>query len=179
MDTKNKIREDIITLYSTGCYSQMEICQKLKIKSQSTVSRIIQLWKKTGSTTSRRFGRQSTNKKTSIRMERAIVRKSVEAPHLTARQIRDSYGQKILNASVRTIQRILRKYGRQAIRPISGPILNSVRKKQRYSWAKVHSNWSKEDWTKVRIIFFINPLLMSLICFIINYLGYFFRRNIY
>jgi transposase len=148
MDTTNEMRQKIITLHQTGDYSNRAISRQLNVH-RTTVDRIIKLWNETGNVQSRRYGRPPTNHKLSVRTERALVRRSVSYPQETARQVRDLQGGEAQHVSVRTVQRVLRKYGRIPMRPVPAPTLNNVRKRQRLKWAKCHENWTAENWAKV------------------------------
>jgi hypothetical protein len=54
---------------------------------------------------------------------------------LTARRVRNEQGGQALQVSVRTVQRILQRYGRIAMRPLASPSLNTQRKRRRFQWA--------------------------------------------
>ena len=113
------------------------------------MDRVVALWRETGDIISRRFGRLATNHTLTPRTERALVRRSVADPRLTARQIRNDQGGEALNVSVRTVQRVLQTHGRIAYRPAATPALNSQRKRTRLEWARRYKDWSTEDWSKV------------------------------
>jgi hypothetical protein len=134
MDLSQEHRNEIITLHKTEQYSNGAISRVLGI-SDRTVDKVVALWNQTGSVCTRRMGRPQVNRRLSVRAERAIVRKSVECPRLTARQIRGN-NPAFPSVSLGTVQRIHQKYGRMAIRSRSSPKLNAKQRSVRLQWAK-------------------------------------------
>jgi transposase len=148
MDLPLDAREQIIIFFNTGQFTYREIAAHMNI-SVSCVSKIIALWRETGSVKSRRFGRPSTKPRMPERTKRLILRQSEIDPRATARQLRERVGGDAAKFSVRTIRRCLQYGGRRAYRPIPSPILDAGRKRQRLIWARAHRHWTQQEWNKV------------------------------
>jgi transposase len=144
-------RTEIIHLYQTGQYSNRQIASVLNIPRR-TVDRIVQLWTGSGSTQSRAYGRPPTNQRMLERTQRGLVRLSVSDPQATAQELRGRQGGEALNASVRTVRRVLEHRGRISHRPLPSPSLTPSRKRQRNEWARQYVSWKPTDWEKVSIL---------------------------
>jgi hypothetical protein len=62
---------------------------------------------------------------------------------------RGRQGGEALNASVRTVRRVLEHRGRISHRPLPSPSLTPSRKRQRNEWARQYVSWKPTDWEKV------------------------------
>jgi transposase len=177
MDISEVKRREIVNLHLTNLFSNRAISDIVNVPRR-TVDRMVRLWRETGNVASRRLGRPPTNHTLSERTERALVRRSVVDPRLTARQIRNQQGGDTLNVSVRTIQRVLQRHGRIAYRPTAAPALNSQRKRTRLEWARRYKDWTSEDWSKVSFEAVLNFKIAKIIVFVLfifYFTGYFFR----
>jgi transposase len=146
MDTSLLRRQSILTLLNTGVCSQREIARQLGI-AYSTVNDVVRHYRVTGKLESSRCGRPPTNRLLSLHDERCLVRSSIINPLATARQLRDEVG--AAHASVRTVQRSLKRGGRISYRPTASPQLNKKQRNVRLAWCRQHSQWTRLDWAKV------------------------------
>jgi transposase len=78
------------------------------------------------------------------------VKKSVDNPHMTAREIRVSVGGSVAQVSINTVKRSLIRQGRFAYRPRKSPSLSTAQRNVRLRWCQQHRDWSAEQWKKVR-----------------------------
>ena len=112
---------------------------------QSTVSRIIRLFKQTVDTEAKKSpGRPG---KTNPTMERLIYRKSKADRFRSVKQILHMLPP--YDFSIRTIQRRLCE--NQLVGHIAQkkPLVNQKNRKVRYEWAKEHLGWSNSKWSCV------------------------------
>lgn len=70
----------------------------------------------------------------------------VKQPRATASSIKEQIGATV---SLRTVQRGLNRAGASCVKPHKRPLLTSVHIAKRLSWARQHSEWTEEDWSKV------------------------------
>lgn len=133
----------------TGKYSQRQIAQKEGI-SRRTVQRIANLMKENIPSTS--TGRSFCGRKriTTRRLDRHIVKLAEENRRRSSRSIKKILSEEGHELSTRTIRRRLYEAGLKCRRPVKKPKLTNAMKKTRYSWAKLHENYTVEDWKKVR-----------------------------
>ena len=138
-----EIRKLIVDKHVKG-FSSHSISASLNCP-QSTVSRIIRLFKQTGDTEAKKSpGRP---RKTNPTMKRLICRKSKADRFRSAKQI--SHMLPPHDFSIRTIQRRLCE--NQLVGHIAQkkPLVNQKNKKVRYEWAKEHMGWSNSKWSRV------------------------------
>ena len=117
---------------------------------QSTVTRIINHYKRTGSVETLRKGKCGTLAKVKESGKRYIIRESVKDPRKTASEIQRSAGTSAAHVSLRTIQRIVKNGGRHCYRPRKVHKLDPTKKERRWDWAKRHVQMPQEEWNKVR-----------------------------
>lgn len=82
-----------------------------------------------------------------VRLDRRIVRKSIENPRLTAPQIRQEVGAKAI--SNRTVQRRLVEAGLYGRRPAEKPWISEKNRKARMRFAKEHLYKAVDDWKHI------------------------------
>ena len=116
MDIPENICNLVIEKMESGL-TQRTIAAHLNIP-QSTVSTVIQRFKRTGKATQDRVDKCGRNKLLSERDERAIRRESVKNPLSTAREIRDAVGGHVQQVSLSTVKRCLRREDRISYRPV-------------------------------------------------------------
>jgi transposase len=149
MDTSFELRQLIITHHQGGVSCRR--IAELLAKPKSTVIDIVQRFKRTGSIQPSRTGRCGRPRKLTDRDERALLRKSVSDPKLTAREIRSNVGSAVLGVSISTVKRCLRRRGRLSFRPVKSPSLNAAQRKVRLQWCKQFRDWDEEKWQQVSI----------------------------
>jgi len=120
MDTSLLRRQSILTWLNTGVCSH---AKQLGI-AYSTVNDVVRHYRVTGKLEPSRCGRPPTNRILSLHDERCLVRASIINPLATARQLRDEVGVGAAQASIRTVQRSLKRGGRISYRPTASPQLN-------------------------------------------------------
>ena len=145
MDSDDLVREKIITLSQHTSKTVREIAVLTGVH-YSTVSRIVSKFNDTGSTKPSRKGRSGRKSVTTAREKRMIISQSKIDPRLTANDLRIRTN---VNASNRTVRRILTKVGRFARRPLKKQLLTAAMKKKRLQWAKEYRHWGVEQWRKV------------------------------
>lgn len=148
MDVQQAIRNLIVAHHRSG-HSIRNIAKMVKIP-KSTVGNIIRRFQITGSSQSTRIGRCGRPRKISERVERALLRASVKNPAATARQLRGHIGGLATCLSIRTVQRGLIRRGRSPMRPKKSPNLDKNKCRVRLQWCREHSDWTIEQWEKVR-----------------------------
>jgi hypothetical protein len=148
IDISSARRYSIITLHQTGNYTKREMAKYVKVP-QSSVSRIIHLWRETVSVEPQRIGGPPTNRRFSTHDVCMLVRASKQDPKATAHLIQERTRGSVPKASIRTIQWYLRNNGRIEQRPSAAPVLSAINKKKRLQWARLHANWTAKDWSKV------------------------------
>ena len=144
-------RERVIALSHHTSKTHREIATNLGM-CQSTVTRIINHYKRTGSVKTLRKGKCGPVAKVRNCGKRYIIRESVKDPRKTASEIQKSAGISAAHVSLRTIQRILRKGGRRCYRSKKVHMLDHAKKQRRCDWAKRHMQISQEEWNTVRQI---------------------------
>lgn len=149
MDTTPRKRSKIITLAEHSSMTQRQIAAECHV-GLATVNSIIKRYRETGSITPQKKGNCGRKRKTTPTDDRLIVRKSKINPRLTAvdltREIIDTTG---VNIHVTTVRRRLLEAGRRARKPIKKQLLTPVMCKKRLMWAKLHQNWTVNDWKNV------------------------------
>lgn len=145
MDTGSDARQRIISLHLHTNKTQREISEAMSVP-QSTVSDIIQSYKRTGSAGAQRKGKCGRKRKTSKRADARIVRSSLIDPRLNAVDLKRELN---LAVSRETVARRLREAGRRARKPFKKPLLTKKMQAARLQWAQEHATWTQEDWSKV------------------------------
>lgn len=145
MDTSPRKRSKIVTLHEYTSKTQREIANEVGV-NQSTVARIINKYKATGSFEPTRKKTCGRKKKMTKRDERLLLQENRLNPRMTSNQHRASQN---LNVSSRTVRRVLFKHGRIARKPLKKQLLTEPMKKKRLAWAKQYRSWTIEQWRKV------------------------------
>ena len=148
MDTPLSVREIIFQHYQTSQYTQQQIADMVHCP-RSTVRDIIHHFQSTNILDIQRKGRCGRKKLLSIRDERAIVRRSIANPRLTAREIQADVGGRVGRVSVETIKRSLRRSGLRSYRPTKSPSLDSRKMAVRLRWCRTYQHWNATQWQKV------------------------------
>ena len=134
MDTSIEIRSKILTLRDHTSKSTREIA-KIVGRNQSTVVRIIN-HATHGQIETMRNGKCGRKAKTTEREERKLVITSKKFPKKTSGELLQDVG---LNVSTRTVNRILKRRGRIARRPIKKQLLNKKMKKSAFNGQELTS----------------------------------------
>jgi transposase len=146
MDVPLDIRTLIVSHHNEG-HSGRKIAEMVNLAPE-TVRNIIRRYRKSGSIQANRVGRCGRPRMLSLRDERMLARASIANPKLTAREIRATVGGRSAAATIRTVQRVLCRQGRNAIRPKKSPSLNQAQQKVRLRWCRAH-DWDEDRWRKV------------------------------
>lgn len=94
--------------------------------------------------------RQGRPRKTTIRIDKIIKRQSIADPRKTARQITDDLRQNYaVDVHVSTVKRRLVDQGLLGRRPSKKPFISAKNRKARIAFAKIHCNWTTEEWSRV------------------------------
>lgn len=148
MDIPANLCDLVISKMEVGL-SQRRIAQDLEMP-QSTVSSIIQRFRRTGKAIQDRHGKCGRKKVLTVRDERLISRASQQNPRATAKEIQRSVGGRVATVSVDTVKRALRSAGKISYRPVKSPSLSPSQMRVRFQWAKAHEKWTMDMWKKVR-----------------------------
>ena len=147
-DTPISVRHQVIALHQHTEKTERDIAHDLHL-DKSAVHRIIARWRETGSAAAGRRGHCGRKKKLFARDKAIILREVQKNPTATAQQIRVMCGPIATSVSLSTIQKLIRKSGFSAYRPIGIPCLNVTRKKDRLQWAHKHAFYNGDDWKDV------------------------------
>lgn len=148
MPVSRSIRERMIALKTHTSKSDRQIGEDLSIDHR-TVARIWENYQKTGSLSPYHNTKMGRPPKLTIREKSVLVREAKKDPKASAEEVRlaaTSIGQRI---STVTTKRILSEAGLKSYRPVKKPLLTSKHKKDRLQWARLHQNWTTDDWKKV------------------------------
>ena len=148
MDITPRKRATVVSLSRTALMSCREISAAVNI-SKSTVSRILQRNKESGSPEAQRLGKCGRKRKISRYDDKVIVRKSIIDPRKTSFDIQRDLQAAGITVSPQTIRRRLIDAGRRAVRPLKKQLLTEAMRKKRLHWAKKYQHWTVEDWKKV------------------------------
>jgi transposase len=148
MDVPPNIRSLIVSHHKDG-HSGRKIAEMVHL-ARETVRNIIKRYRESGSFQTNRVGRCGRPRMLSLRDERTLARASIVNPKLTAREIRGTVGGTSVTASIRTVQRVLCRQDRKAIRPKKSPSLNLAQQKVRLRWCQTHE-WEENRWRKVDV----------------------------
>lgn len=147
-DVSSADKIKIETLLKTGIYSNRQIAIMQKV-SRHTVDRIAVLIRENIPSTS--SGRRHCHgvRKTSERDDRIIIKTALENRQSSARELLDKLKVHNIIISERTMRSRLYDVGIKCRRPAKKPRLTLKMKKARLQWAKMHRNFTVEDWKKV------------------------------
>ncbi len=91
----------------------------------------------------------AAKKKTDVLEDRLIVRTSLRNPTLTAVDLTRNLKRNGTDVHVTTVRRRLLEAGLKAHRPQKKQLLTTGMKKKRLQWARVHKDWTEEQWKRV------------------------------
>ena len=148
MDTPQGKRSSIVAMKENTSMSIRSIAAALQVP-KSTVSNVINQYKKTGSIETKRKGKCGRKKKTSPRDDAFLLRESIKYPKKTSHQLNVAISGHGVSIDSSTVRRRLLAAGRPAYRSVKKQLLTLAMKKKRYHWAKVYKGWTAEDWKKV------------------------------
>jgi transposase len=140
------LKERVINDYNNGV-KQSVIATKYCL-NKSVVSRLIKRFRERGHLQSiKKSGRP---KKTTPRLDRAILNISKNDPFLSSRrigaQIEETMGVIVTSRTIRNRLIEAQLFGR---RPAKKPLLSNKNRKARLAFAREHLNWTMNDWKKV------------------------------
>ena len=147
MDVPLSVRQLIIQHFLEH-KSQCEIAKIVHLP-RTTVQSIVYAYQQRGSVETNRRGRCGRKKTLSDQQERLLRRESLTTPYATARVLQSRIGGGIGQVSLRTVQRSLKRVGRQAYRPSKSPSLTPSQCRVRLDWARNHLDWTPQQWGKV------------------------------
>lgn len=140
-------RHKIITLSENTTKTHRQIATVIGI-SHSTVTRIINTYRNTGSSTPKQ--RSGRPRVTSKRTDAVIHRLAVKSPFITANEIKAQIDGLCDHISVDTIKRRLRSsFSAPARKPRKKPLLTAAMRRKRLAFCRKYKSWSPEDWRKV------------------------------
>lgn len=79
-----------------------------------------------------------------------IIREARRDPKATANEVKVNAGPVGEKISQRTVRRVLQSSGLIEYRTVKKPLLTKKHKIERLRWAREHSQWTVDDWSKVR-----------------------------
>lgn len=146
MDLSEVEVAQIVALIESG-RSQRDVARSLN-HSQSTVQRVYHRFRETGLMV-RRAG-SGRRRKTSRQEDRFMVMSALRNRHQTAVDIK-KIAQNQLNVRISewTVRRRLQESNLRAYRPATGPKLHPHHRAARLDFARLHVNWSLEQWSRV------------------------------
>jgi hypothetical protein len=138
--------------------------------SSRTVDRIVKKWEETGSYEPYHGSQMGRKSILTPREKSIIIREARKDPKATASEIKMNVGPVGEKVSRRTVNLVLQSAGLRAYRPVKKPLLTTKHKTERLRWAREHSQWTIDDWSKVRNsltkkIIFLFSIKSSHFCF--------------
>ena len=139
-------RIQVLVLHEEG-YSSPQIAAKVGC-NQSTVVRLLQKHKHTGSTKDRQ--RSGRPRKSTAREDRALIRTSLCNRKLTSPELLREWKEKCsVSASTSTVRRRCLEFGLRGCKARKKPLLTVDQRKRRLQWAVKYGKWRTQDWEKV------------------------------
>lgn len=138
----------IITLLKTGLFSYREIARKENVSHQT----VIRLARRMDEDAEERCNKRQNcrrRRKTTPRTDRRIVQKACINRFATLRQLYHDLQQEGIMISPRTLRRRLYENHIKSRRPRKKPKLSAKMRTSRLNWARVHRNYTVDDWKKV------------------------------
>jgi transposase len=132
---------EIIALASE--HSHAEIATRLGIP-RSTITYFLQRVRNRGSVDN--IHRPGRPRKTSKSADRLLIRNAEVDTHIPLQQLKNAIN---IDISTRTIQRRLMESGIRKWRAVERPLLRKEHAVKRLEWAKIHRNWTVNDWRRV------------------------------
>jgi DNA-directed RNA polymerase I, II, and III subunit RPABC1 len=138
----------IHVLLENTTLKQKEIANKLHISKQ-TVSSVKKQLNFGKCKTNSRVGKCGRKRITTERLDRKIKNISQNDRRKSCTKISMELAQQGIKVSRRTVNNRLLEQGLKAYRPRKKPRLTEKMKQARYEWAKLHENWTQEEWNRV------------------------------
>lgn len=140
------LKELIIKFHKSG-EKQCDISKRLSVH-KSIVSRVLKNFKVRGNVLSKK--KTGRPKKTSIHIDKQILRISKNNPFMSSRNIKNIIQEDYaVNVTSRTIRNRLIEGNLMARRPAKKPLLSKKNIAARIEFAKDHINWSEHQWERV------------------------------
>jgi transposase len=146
----NQIRQQIITLFQTGNYSNREIAKQLRV-SPSCVDNAVKRMQQTGTPKERpRSGRPSKITPIFRRQLKRAVKKCRESRRKSLRALASQYSEATgSRLSHETVRRSLHSDHIHYYAATYRPTLKANHKEARLNWCRERSNWEPQRWDTV------------------------------
>ena len=148
MDITPCKRTKIVTLSQHTSMTIRDIAAAVGV-GKSSVSRIINQQKNSGTVSPNRKGKCGRKRKTSPRTDKFLVRYSKMHPYKTSTDLQRELLATGVSVDSSTVRRRLIQSGRFARVPIKKQLLTPAMKKKRLAWARKYQSWTAQDWKKV------------------------------
>ena len=148
-DTQGGKVTEIVSLLTNTDYSHREIAHRTNV-SNFTVSRIARIKAKEGVFKSKRKGRCGSKRITSKVDDRFLLREVKKDYGVATSRLRKRLQDAGTNVSRTTVWRRLRQVNCGSKKARKVPVLTKAMKRKRLQFALEHSNWTSENWRKVR-----------------------------
>ena len=133
------------TLIKEG-YTQAEVAQRTNM-SKASVAYTQKRFEKTGSDRNRKCsGRPHVS---TVREDRFLKRRSLQDRFRPATKLKEDWDEIGIQASTSTVRRRLRAANLMGRVARKKPLLTPSHRLRRLHFAKIHKDWTKEDWEKV------------------------------
>lgn len=149
-DTADWKVAEIVSLLTNTDYSHREIARRTNV-SNFTVSRIARIKAKEGVFKAKRKGRCGSKRITSNVDDRFLLREVKKDYGVTTSRLRKRLQDAGTNVSRTTVWRRLRQVKCESKKPRKVPLLTKAMKRKRLQFALEHSNWTSDNWRKVRL----------------------------
>lgn len=147
-DVTNEKKIAIETLLKTGIYSHREIARREHV-SRQVVDKVAKLIAENLPSTSSGRTHCGRHRKTTVREDRVIVKRSLEHRRQPLRAVLRTLEADDIKISRRTLQSRLYEAKIYSRRPAKKPRLTERMRKMRLQWAIQHKNLTVEDWKQV------------------------------
>ncbi len=141
-------KQAIIALIKAKSLTTREIFEK-EMLSMRTVARIKKKMLEGRTAVNGRVQKCGRKKKTSKITDRFIQREILKNPFKSPYQLANELTEAGSPVSHMTIRRRLKEYGYRSCRPAKKPRLTKSMRQISLSWAREHSSWTVDDWSKV------------------------------
>lgn len=142
------VQKSVILALNKEGFSVRKIANKVQC-SHVTVLKLLKKYLATGSC-DRKKGTGLKNKKTTDRNDRTLKNICLKDRKKKSKEINSELLDRTgIQLSYRTVKRRLQSFGLSARRPRKKPTLTAKMRTSRLNFAKVHRNWTENDWKKV------------------------------
>lgn len=162
-DVSETKKQAIIALIRSKSLTTREISEQ-EMVSMRTVFRIKKKMLEGRAAVNGRVQECGRKKKTSKVTDRFIQRQFLKNPFKSPFQLANELAAAGSLVSHMTIRRRLKEYGFRSCRPAKKPRLTKSMREKRLAWAREHSSWTMEDWSKVRHFSIICYIMIQSIC---------------